>query len=118
MRVCSRALTAVTAAGLAIVLLTMTVRADGEAQFALQPARHDPAVPASRSYVVVEAQPGNTLRGEARIANIGTAGGSARLYPVDATTEQRGGAAYRAEYEPREDVGAWIVLDVAELTLD
>jgi hypothetical protein len=51
------------------------------------------------------------------VINSGTASGSVSLYPVDATTGQTSGAVYLNQNDPRKDVGAWITLSKAQLTL-
>jgi hypothetical protein len=52
------------------------------------------------------------------VQNQGTAAGTVRLYPVDATTGQTSGAVYLAEADPRADVGAWTAVDGTPFTLN
>jgi hypothetical protein len=105
----------VIAALLALGLFGSAVAADGP-RFSLQP--YDPAVSASSSYTILDGQPGAIIQSAVKVQNQGTAPGTVRLYPVDATTGQTSGAVYLAEADPRTDVGAWIAIDGAPLTLN
>jgi hypothetical protein len=107
-------------AALFVAACGSVVRGSGEddgAVFALQPVRYDPAVPATRSYFVLESQPGSSVASEVRVTNAGKALGTVRLYPVDATTGATSGTVFRAEGDPRLDAGGWIALGAASLTL-
>jgi hypothetical protein len=75
-------------------------------------------VSASSSYTILDGQPGAVIQSAVKVQNQGTAPGTVRLYPVDATTGQTSGAVYLAEADPRTDVGAWIAIDGAPLTLN
>lgn len=99
------------------LLFPATVFAGSGAKFSLRPVTDDPAVPASQSYFVFDARPGTTVTSKVRVTNSGDAAGTARLYPVDATTGQTSGTVYRMRQDPRGDTGAWITLDTNELTL-
>jgi hypothetical protein len=107
------------AAVMAVVLGGLTVAgADaGGAEFGLRPVHFDPARPATESYFVYEATPGQTIHDTVRVDNAGTAAGTARLYAVDATTGETGGAAYLTAGYPRKDAGAWITLAQSQVTL-
>jgi hypothetical protein len=91
--------------------------AGGQALFTLAPARYKPGDAASRPYLILQTAPGASLTEAFRVTNIGTASGTARLYPVDATTGQTGGVVYLQQANPRRDVGAWIGLDVQTVVL-
>lgn len=93
-------------------------RADGGgASFALQPVTYDRAQPATQSYFIFDSRPGAAIDSQVRVTNSGTAAGSVQLYGVDATTGQTSGTVFLAKEAPRADVGGWLTLDAAELTL-
>jgi Protein of unknown function C-terminal (DUF3324)/Bacterial protein of unknown function (DUF916) len=89
-----------------------------EPQFGLQPVLYDPSNPLTQSYFIFDGKSGHILKSRVRVINIGTARGSVSLFPVDATTGQTSGAVYLNSDDPRKDVGAWLKLDVQQLTLD
>jgi hypothetical protein len=91
--------------------------ASGAAVFALIPQHYDPALNATRSYLVAVARPGTTFVNSLRIRNTGTQSGTALLYAVDATTGQTSGAVYLGRRMPRRGVGAWITLGAGSVTL-
>jgi hypothetical protein len=68
-------------------------------------------------YFVFSARPGATIHGTAQVLNIGDRPGSASLYAVDGTTGQTSGAVYRSRQQERKDVGEWIQLSTATVTL-
>jgi len=90
----------------------------GQASFGLRPVTYDPTDPVTKSYFVFDAQLGAVVQSQVLVTNEGTAAGTVRLYPVDATTGQTGGIVYRTDQDPRQDIGAWLTLDTQELTLD
>jgi hypothetical protein len=95
-----------------------TARADGgTAQFSLRPVSSTPGNSASASYFIFGGQPGVTISNKVRVTNTGTVRGSADLYAVDATTGQTSGAVYLSRTAPKQDVGAWVTLSVAQVTL-
>ncbi len=108
---------------LIIVLLLIshtTVHAQstaGRPNFALQPGTYNPAVPATKSYFILDAKAGSTLSESIRVTNAGKVAGGVSLYPVDATTAQTSGIAYLSKGDPRRDVASWIKLDKQQLTL-
>ena len=111
-------------AGLLLIMaLTLCAPLSAQAQngarasFSLVPVTSDPARPATQSYFIYDAAPGRTITDEVRITNDGTAAGTVRLYPVDATTGPTSGPVYLSAEDPRKDVGAWIELEIAELAL-
>ena len=63
-----------------------------------------------RGYFVFAGKPGQTVRGEVRVIDVGAAAGRTSLYAVDATTGQTSGAVYLSRQEPRRGVGGWIAL--------
>lgn len=91
--------------------------AGGQASFALQPVTYDPSNPLTRAYFIFNSKSGVVIRNRVRVINSGTATGKVSLYPVDATTGQTSGAVYLNQTDPRNDVGAWISLGKAQLTL-
>lgn len=91
--------------------------AGGTANFSLQPAVYDPTNPVTRSYFVLNLNPGATKALTFRVTNSGTVAGVVHLYAVDATTGQNSGVVFRAHTEPRKDVGSWITLNTSQLTL-
>jgi hypothetical protein len=92
--------------------------AAGGPTFSLQPTTDDPAVPASQSYFILDAQPGQVIERAVRVQNRGATAGTVRLYPVDGTTGQTSGAVYLSESDPRADVGAWAAIDGTVFTLN
>jgi hypothetical protein len=90
--------------------------ADG-ASFGLRPVTSTVGVPASRSYFVLNGQPGQTIKQQVRVFNAGTAAGTVLLYPVDATTGQTSGTVFLSGTSPKRGVGAWISLSARRLTL-
>jgi hypothetical protein len=107
---------------LALILLVLTVpsiHAEGRASFGLRPVRYDAARPATQSYFIYDAAPGQVIQDEARVTNSGGEVGTVRLYAVDATTGRTSGAVYLEgdDEESRQRAGSWIVLDEQELTL-
>lgn len=112
-----RCLLALSGTFLLSIILPATVFAGSGAKFGLRPVTYDPSVLASQSYFVFDARPGTTVTSKVRVTNSGDAAGTARLYPVDATTGQTSGTVYRMRQEPRRDTGAWITLATDKLTL-
>ncbi|PLS78247.1 MAG: hypothetical protein CYG59_19565 [Chloroflexi bacterium] len=92
-------------------------REGDSAVFSLQPVRYDPERPATQSYFIYDAHSGQRFTDEVRIRNTGTHAGTARLYPVDATTGQNSGPVYLSQADPRHDVGAWMKLEQTEVSL-
>lgn len=91
--------------------------AAGQAVFALHPEHYDPALRVTESYFVAQAHPGTSFTNAVRVANTGTAPGTALLYPVDATTGQTSGAVYLDRTKPRPGVGSWVTLGASSVTL-
>lgn len=89
----------------------------GTSSFALRPVMYDPAIPATKSYFVLDPAPGTTVQSSVRVTNVGSGPGVIRLYAVDGTTGQTSGAVYRSVSAPRRDVGAWITLGARRLAL-
>lgn len=89
----------------------------GSAQFALAPVYYDRNEPATQSYFIFDATPSKVVQSQVRVTNTGTATGTAHLYAVDATTGQTSGTVYRSSQSPRQDVGAWVTLHTAVVTL-
>jgi hypothetical protein len=85
--------------------------------FALRPVTFDPKVPATASYFIFPSTRGKTVSSEVRVTNAGDAAGTAYLYPVDATTGQTSGTVYRSRQNPRRDVGRWLKLSAASVSL-
>ncbi len=90
--------------------------ADGPT-FSLRPAQSDPARPATKGYFILDTMPGRVIDDRVVVINSGTTAGTVRLFAVDAVTGQNGGASFPDDAAPRRDVGNWIRLDRAELTL-
>jgi hypothetical protein len=91
-----------------------TVYADDAPQFGIRPEKPGPD-PATSGYFILKAQPGATLHDAVVVANPGTVPIKMLLYPVDAATNQGGGAVYMNSTDPRKDVGAWITLEQGEV---
>ena len=89
----------------------------GSAQFALAPVYYDSNEPDTQAYFIFDAAPERVIHSQVRITNTGTAAGTARLYAVDATTGQTSGTVYRSSQDARQEVGAWLTLDAATVTL-
>jgi hypothetical protein len=103
-------------AALVALVLAPAAVADG-ASFGLRPGTATTGVPASNSYFVLTARPGQTITQRVRVFNAGTAPGTVALYPVDATTGQTSGTVFLSGTAPRRGVGAWISLSARRLTL-
>jgi hypothetical protein len=80
--------------------------------FALKPVGHQ-----SLGYYRFHAAPGQTIHGQVRIINAGKVAGSASLSAVDATTGATTGAVYETVGGRSADVGAWLAVDSASVTL-
>lgn len=105
---------------LAMLLLgprSVGAQAAGGPSFGLRPVRYDPDRPATQSYFIYDVSPGQSFQDEVQVTNSGSASGTVRLYPVDATTGQTSGPVYLSAADVRKGVGAWIELDQTELTL-
>lgn len=100
-----------------VLSVTPTFAASGAASFSLQPALYDPSNTTTRSYYILNLNPGAITTLGVRVLNTGTATGSVSLYPVDATTGATSGTVFRMHTDPRKDVGAWIALNTQQLTL-
>lgn len=85
--------------------------------FALRPLKYDPALPETKSYFVLDTNPGARIADQIRVTNVGTATGTVKLYAVDATTGQTSGTVYKNGTARRRDVGRWISLSTSTLTL-
>ena len=76
-----------------------------------------PSPARSPAYFIFNQEPGTGVTGTVQLANVGKATGTAILYPVDAATAGRGGAAYLGRLRPRRDVGRWLHLAASRVTL-
>jgi hypothetical protein len=85
--------------------------------FALQPATYNPAIPATKSYFILNTKAGATLSESIRVSNTGAVAGGVSIYPVGTTTAPTGGIAYLSKNDPRRDVASWIKLDKQQLIL-
>ncbi len=85
--------------------------------FSLRPITYEPALPETKSYFVLDLQPGSTVTRKVRVSNVGSASGALKLYAVDATTGQTSGTVYQGVSAPRRDVGKWLSLGAQKLTL-
>src|SRR3989442_6294718 len=91
--------------------------AGGIASFSLKPTSFDPAVPVTKSYFILGAHAGTTLKRSVLVTNSGTATGTATLSAVDATTGQSSGTVFLAASVKQRRVGTWISLSVQQVTL-
>lgn len=73
--------------------------------------------PSTDGYYRFSATPGAVLHGRVRVVNAGRAAGTVRLSMVDATTGATTGAVYKTVGSRAEDVGGWVRLDTAGVTL-
>lgn len=89
----------------------------GGASFGLRPVRYDPNRPETESYFIYDAVPGQVIQDEALVVNQGTEAGTARIYPVDATTGQTSGTVFLSEAAPRTGIGGWTTVSETEVTL-
>ena len=85
--------------------------------FALRPVKYDPRLPETKSYFVLDLQPGQRIMDRIRVTNVGAAAGVVKLYAVDATTGRTSGTVYKNGRAPRRDAGGWIDLSQSRLTL-
>jgi hypothetical protein len=86
--------------------------------FALRPVKYDPQLPETKSYFVLDLNPGERIEDQVRVTNVGTAAGTVKLYAVDATTGRTSGTVYKNGRAPRRGAGRWIDLSPSRLTLD
>lgn len=100
-----------------VLSVAPTFAAGGAASFSLQPALYDPGNTTTRSYYILNLNPGAITTLGVRVLNTGTATGAVSLYPVDATTGATSGTVFRMRNDLRKDVGAWIALNSQQLTL-
>lgn len=102
-----------------VALVGAQAAAAGQAapSFAVRPLKYDPALPETKSYFVLDAQPGATIADKVRVTNVGNAAGSLRLYAVDATTGRTSGTVYLSSTAPRRDASTWIKLSQSVLRL-
>lgn len=117
MRIMSRLGRALLLTLLVFVLAMPVALAASGAKFGLRPVRFDPKRPETSSYFVYDLAPGATIEDEVLVQNSGDGAGTVRLYAVDGTTGQTGGAVYLSGDDPRKDVGGWVQLGERELTL-
>lgn len=89
----------------------------GSPNFRLQPVYYDAANPASKSYFIIDTQKGALIQEQVRVTNVGTAAGTVKLFPADATTGQEGGVVYSPHNQTFHGVGSWITLGEQQLTL-
>src|SRR5437588_3072329 len=69
-----------------------------------------------RGYFIYTLAPGAAKTGAVIVSNTGTASGTVKLFPADATTGKTSGTVYLTDQKPVR-AGAWITLDQNELTL-
>lgn len=72
---------------------------------------------ADLGYYRFHASPGQTVRGSVRLVNAGKVAGTADLSVVDAATGATTGAVYQTVGSRSSDVGAWVSLQSAQVTL-
>ena len=85
--------------------------------FVLSPAIKDANVSTSGSHFLFNASQGTTRTESIRVMNTGNQSGAVKLYAVDATSTATGDLAFQTAAAPKIDVGAWVTLDAAQLTL-
>ena len=85
--------------------------------FGLRPVRYDPQRPATQSYFVYDAVPGQTSQDAVLVRNSGSQAGTVRLAAVDSTTGETSGAVYLASDAPRQAVATWLTLSQTTFTL-
>ena len=91
--------------------------AGGVASFSLKPTSFDPSVPATKSYFILSAHAGITLKRSVLVTNSGTATGTTTLSAVDATTGQTSGTVFLAANVKQRNAGTWISLSAQHVTL-
>jgi hypothetical protein len=69
-----------------------------------------------RGYFIYTLEPGGMKHGAVIVSNTGTAPGTVKLFPADATTGKTSGTVYLTDQKPTK-AGAWIKLEKSELTL-
>lgn len=112
-----RASLVLVACAAALAAAAQASAATGEPSFALRPLTYDPAHPETKSYFVLDKEPGASVTDKVRVTNTGPVSGMVRLYAVDATTGQTSGTVYLGKSAPRHDVGRWVDLGSTVLTL-
>ena len=71
-----------------------------------------------RPYFTYKMSPAMQLQDSVQVKNVGKIRGTAKIYAVDATTDQMSGMSFFSDKDPRHDVGAWISLGSQRVTLD
>jgi hypothetical protein len=104
-----RRLTAIVLAGL--VLAPIAAAATKGPVFGLRAVGNP-----KRGYFIYTLTPGGAKHGAVIVSNTGTASGTVKLFPADATTGNTSGTVYLTDQKPVH-AGAWITLDKSRLTL-
>ena len=86
--------------------------------FSIEPTFGGPAETGSNGYFIYASIPGSRIDDSIHVINTGSIRDVINLYGVDVTTGQMGGTAVRSYSDPKRDVGAWITLNQAQVTLD
>ena len=113
----SRTFLLITAAAGGVVLAPTVLAAVAAPSFSLRPVSYRTALPETKSYFVFDLNPGSSVTQKVRVANVGSAPGTLKLYAVDATTGETSGSVYKGVLAPRHDVGIWLSLASRMLTL-
>jgi hypothetical protein len=101
-------------ASAAVVAMPSPVRAADNGSFAVEPS---PLHGHTRPTVELSVAPGKTVRDSVTIRNETSASIPFRLYATDAYDDGTGTFVLRGSTEPRRDVGAWVTLPFAEITV-
>jgi hypothetical protein len=113
-RTCRRILIASVAVAAALVPLSASAAVNG---LAVSPAHPDPANPATRSYFVHDAAPGDAFTDQVKVTDGGTAPLELVVSAVDGLTGQTSGAVYANRQDPVGKAGAWVQVAQSSLKL-
>jgi Bacterial protein of unknown function (DUF916) len=92
--------------------------AAGNGQFSIEPTSHPGTNPAyARPFFNPQLQPGETATDSVTVVNQTTAPLTLRIYAADALTTRDGGFSIRPNYWPKTNMGVWIHLPVAVVTI-
>jgi hypothetical protein len=87
------------------------------ASFSIAPINYTPPN-ASISYFVFNISPGKTFQSQVAVTNTGKAKGTAIISVVDGLTSPTTGTTFADRSIQSQDVGAWLSLDISEVTLN
>lgn len=83
-----------------------------------RPSRPDPADARTKSWFIMTAAPGETVRDEMVVVNTSGARKVADVYPADSAVASGGGFALKQKADAMKEVGSWVKAARTEVTLE